>query len=576
MNQTTIAALLLAAACTAGAVAQVRIKIDHGDDEAHEHDERPDDPYMPPGPLRTSVPAIFGDRQGFPLSVQVNVTTAQLNILNDAANEPSIAVDPTAPNRITIGWRQFDNIASNFRQAGYAWSNDGGLTWNKSTIDPGVFRSDPVLRASADGTIYYNSLTEDFSCWVLRSTNGGAAWSSPVFSFGGDKQWMAVDRTTGPGRGFIHQWWSTAANPTPGLQYTRSTNGGLAWQSPSAVLGTPIWGTMAVGPAGELYLAKGSGGVRAIKSTDANQTAAAPTFTQLPLIGFNGAGTGRACNPGGLAGQAYVGVDTSGGPRNGWVYLLATVPAAGATDVVFARSQDAGATWSTPVVFRGGAVTDTNSFQWFGTMSVAPSGRIDVVYNDTSSTLNAVNSQLVYTASSDGGVTWTTPAAMGPVFNSTIGYPNQNKMGDYYDMESDLLGAHVAYAATYNGEQDVYYLRIGPKDCNGNGVADDAETLSAAVLDTNANAIPDSCEIAAGAVPDANGNGFPDNACGDIDFNNDGLFPDTADIDDFLVVFSGGACSAPQCDGVDFNHDGLFPDTADIDFLLRVFSGGPC
>ncbi|MFO0832267.1 MAG: M1 family aminopeptidase [Phycisphaerales bacterium] len=65
-------------------------------------------------------------------------------------------------------------------------------------------------------------------------------------------------------------------------------------------------------------------------------------------------------------------------------------------------------------------------------------------------------------------------------------------------------------------------------------------------------------------------------ACNDIDFNNDGLFPDTADIDDFLSVFSGGACSSGACDPIDFNNDGLFPDTADIDSFLSVFSGGPC
>ncbi|MFO0832477.1 MAG: CHRD domain-containing protein [Phycisphaerales bacterium] len=67
--------------------------------------------------------------------------------------------------------------------------------------------------------------------------------------------------------------------------------------------------------------------------------------------------------------------------------------------------------------------------------------------------------------------------------------------------------------------------------------------------------------------------------CDSIDFNNDGLFPDTADIDDFLSVFSGGPCSTdptPGCGDIDFNNDGLFPDTTDIDSLLSVFSGGPC
>ncbi|MFO0830921.1 MAG: choice-of-anchor X domain-containing protein [Phycisphaerales bacterium] len=65
--------------------------------------------------------------------------------------------------------------------------------------------------------------------------------------------------------------------------------------------------------------------------------------------------------------------------------------------------------------------------------------------------------------------------------------------------------------------------------------------------------------------------------CDSIDFNHDDLFPDTADIDDFLSVFSGGPCSNdPNCGDIDFNNDDLFPDTADIDALLSVFSGGPC
>ncbi len=64
--------------------------------------------------------------------------------------------------------------------------------------------------------------------------------------------------------------------------------------------------------------------------------------------------------------------------------------------------------------------------------------------------------------------------------------------------------------------------------------------------------------------------------CDTIDFNNDSLLPDTADIDDFLTVFSGGACTTAACNDIDYNNDGLFPDTTDIDALLSVFSGGPC
>ena len=67
--------------------------------------------------------------------------------------------------------------------------------------------------------------------------------------------------------------------------------------------------------------------------------------------------------------------------------------------------------------------------------------------------------------------------------------------------------------------------------------------------------------------------------CNFIDFNRDGLYPDTADIDSLMCVFAGGVCGCEEptwCDSIDFNNDGLFPDTLDIDAFLSVFSGGPC
>ena len=44
-----------------------------------------------------------------------------------------------------------------------------------------------------------------------------------------------------------------------------------------------------------------------------------------------------------------------------------------------------------------------------------------------------------------------------------IGYPNQYKIGDYITVVSDNAGANVAYAATFNGEEDIYYVRIRSK-----------------------------------------------------------------------------------------------------------------
>ena len=99
------------------------------------HKEQPTNLYLPgPGTPPTNYVHRTGPviRNGY-ISVQVNVDAQGENIPGDAANEPSIAIDPTDPDRIVIGWRQFDNISSNFRQAGWGYSHDRGQTWTFRT-----------------------------------------------------------------------------------------------------------------------------------------------------------------------------------------------------------------------------------------------------------------------------------------------------------------------------------------------------------------------------------------------------------------------------------------------------------
>jgi hypothetical protein len=161
-------------------------------------------------------------------------------------------------------------------------------------------------------------------------------------------------------------------------------------------------------------------------------------------------------------------------------------------NVHFIRSTDGGLTWSAPV--RVNKDASTSAWQWFGTMSVAPNGRVDVVWNDTRQTGTYRQSQLFYSYSTNGGVAWSANQELSPPWDSHTGWPNQNKIGDYYDMTSDLVGANVAWAATFNNEQDVYYLRIGDYDCNSNGIADSQDILNHTSQDSNANGIPDECE----------------------------------------------------------------------------------
>ena len=72
------------------------------------------------------------------------------------------------------------------------------------------------------------------------------------------------------------------------------------------------------------------------------------------------------------------------------------------------------------------------------------------------------DSQLFYSFSIDGGNNWSRNVAVSNSFNPSVGYPNQNKIGDYITVVSDDASANVAYAATFNGEEDIYYVRIPP------------------------------------------------------------------------------------------------------------------
>ena len=438
-------------------------------DPATVHHEVPDDHYVaaPVGSQPTS-PAYTPSRGGF-ASVQVNVDAQGQNIVGDAANEPSIAVDPNDSRRVAIGWRQFNTITSNFRQAGWGHTTDGGATWSTGIIEEGLFRSDPILDSDNDGNFYYNSLSVPggvFRCDVFRSADGGASWDTGVDAFGGDKAWMAVDRSGGPGTGHIYSNWNEMFSCCGETSFTRSTDGGDSYDGPISTPQMPFWGTTAAGPSGNVYVAGRNlaGTFQVAISTTLSDPGMPPAFDSvvaLDLGGFLTVSTGP--NPGGLLGQVWVATAPQAGPSGDEVYVLASVDPSGADplDIHFVRSLDGGATWSAPVRINDDGV---GAWQWFGTLAVAPNGRLDAIWADSRSDPGGFDSALYYASSRDGGVTWTDNIALSPSFDPHLGWPQQNKLGDYYDMVSQDDFVHVAWAATFNGEQDVYYLRmpLGP------------------------------------------------------------------------------------------------------------------
>ena len=528
-------------------------------------------------------------------SIQVNVNAAQNNIVGDAANEPTIAISPANPNQIVIAWRQFDTIASNFREAGMSYSHDRGATWNMFTLQNGQFRSDPVLGADAAGRFFFSSLSTTTSVQLFRSLDGGINWTV-TNAFGGDKQWIAVDdRPSGQGAGHIYQNWNVQFSCCSPNDFCRSINNGVSMQSPVPIPSPSLkWGTLDTGPDGTLYIA-GSNlnntGHLFTKSTTARNPAVTPTFSPVIALNMGGNTVTGGINPAGMLGPLTIAVDNSTGPTSGNIYALGSVnngSDANPINVRFVRSTDDGQTWSAPVLVNDDP--DSGAWHWFGTMSVAPNGRIDAIWNDTRNAPpeNSFMTEVFYSYSLDGGQTWSANIPLTPAFDPGVGYPQQDKLGDYYHMLSDNGGANLAYAATFNGEEDVYLLRI-PRDCNENGIEDDCDIACGApgtrcdvagcglLTDCNANAIPDTCEpnldcnnntiadicdIANATSDDCNFNQVPDECETALDCNANTI----ADFCDIASGFSQD-CNAntipDECDigttSADANFDGV-PD----------------
>jgi hypothetical protein len=414
-------------------------------------------------------------------SVQVNVDGSGNNILGDAANEPSISVDPTNGNKMVIAWRQFNSIQSDFRQSGWGYTTDAGVHWMfPGVLQNNVFRSDPVTKSDEAGNFFYLSLQstqqQSFFCDDLwRSTNGGQSWteqSPDEAGHGGDKEWFTIDTNVGGmGHGFVYQFWTGFFACDFG-EFNRSTDSGATWMSPINIPNSPDTGAMDVDTNGNLFLAGGGSPFWCVRSSNAQIGNQTPSFDRVTQVNMGGDLIQGGVNGIGLCGQTFIAVDRSGTATNNNIYVAASVLPTGAsngTDVMFARSTDGGQTFSAPHRINDDPINH-NKWHIFGTPSVAPNGRIDVVWLDSRNAANNIDMQLFYSYSTDGGVTWAANIPVSSSFNPQAGFPNNQKIGDYITVVSDATGGNVAYAATFNvnpnavggHEQDVYYVRVFP------------------------------------------------------------------------------------------------------------------
>jgi len=287
------------------------------------HTTRPLEKYDNPPALiyRLDTSPRMVSPHGVFVSYQVNVDANGNNIVGDAANECTISVDPTNLNKMAIGWRQFNSVTSNFRQGGYGYTTDGGVHWTfPGVLENNVFRSDPVTNSDETGTFFYLSLLQTFCENMYRSTNGGQSWTElqpDGLAGGGDKEWFTIDKTGGPGHGFQYQSSDGFNCSGSGVQFQRSTDGGITWQAPSIIPTGPTDGTLDVDTNGNLFIGGEGNTFSCVRSSNAQIGNQTPSFDQVTQnINMGGDLSGGGINPAGLDGMLFLAIDRSGGATN--------------------------------------------------------------------------------------------------------------------------------------------------------------------------------------------------------------------------------------------------------------------
>ena len=376
--------------------------------------------------------------------------------------------------------------------SGAARSTDNGATW---TDLGGIGQSgDPALVAhQATGDFFYAEIATiggNPAIGVARSTNDCQSFAAPVDAASNssglaatafsDKPWIAVDNTGAANDGNLYVCWTRFIDntgdglaDTSELRFSRSTDAGATFVNEQVLTaaGTAPFGcSVGVGPAGQVYVAWADRAgatqddirFRSSLNAGVNFNATVPVAT-----GNRHPGLDRVtnCNPDGNARlslngnirmlhQAWLAVDTTGGPFDGNLYVVWGSDPVGAvdnSDVFMSVSTNQGANWGAAQQLGGGGGA-TDQFEPF--VAVGGPGDVSIAWYDRrNDATNNLNIDVYKTFSRDGG---TTLDPLVRVTDQSFGVPQLNPNFDP-GIANCYMGEYIAVA----GDETRFYYAWG-------------------------------------------------------------------------------------------------------------------
>lgn len=348
-------------------------------------------------------------------------------------DETPIAVNLLNRKQMITGGNDYDCTSGSYR--GFWVSNDGGKTWAGGcgvNISGQSGDGDPVVGYDLNGTVYQGGIESD-GIGIASSSNNGSTWNSMVIAtsvsgFSSDKPWLQIDTSANsPNKNTLYLSSTQFAGNNDSVIYVaHSTDGGTTWSQVAASPETTYpnldqFSDLATDSSGNVYLtymnctandSEGEcGGTTATmylqKSTDGGNTwSSQVAIGTVMLAPSSTCGAFYGCLPNTderVSDIPAIGVDNSGGTRNGQLYVVEYNWTGAYMQVLVTSSTNGGNTWSTPVPVAPSGDTHDQFFPW---LNVDGKGHVGVTWLDRRNDSKNINYEAFGTWSTDGGASF--------------------------------------------------------------------------------------------------------------------------------------------------------------------------
>ncbi len=393
-----------------------------------------------------------------------------------AQNETTIAANPGDASNLVAGandYRLYEPSENRYDASGGVYtSTDGGANWTAGFLPglvransaaPGPYESagDPAVAAGPAGTFWYANLAFDRTdnanaVAASRSTDGGTTWTTGyVFKTSAadgaklfnDKEWVAGDPTN-PDVAYV-TWTeffmgASGATSSEVIVISKTVDGGTTWSAPVEVSSSPsLVSGDRKNTSGTTVTVNGSGVVRVTFEATSNghdwvayatSTDGGASFTTKLLAII-------ADIPSPLPGATYRNDSFPAFGMDGRTLHVVWSNWNGTNaSILYIRSTDGGATWSSPVNISGS--TGDQLFPWVA----AANGKVYATWFDRAAG-GADTYSISGVASTDGGGSWSAPVMVSTAVSDVsqgnrFGFPTcaASFVGDYSGITVDNTG----------------------------------------------------------------------------------------------------------------------------------------